>query len=189
MSLRASARSKIIGALAKAVLKPSRAKKKPSKPNTKSDAKPKDLGNKSIIGWREWVSLPELDVQAINAKIDTGARTSALHAFRIRPFKKGGQTYVEFFVHPVQRRRTPEIRCALPVLEERKITSSNGRSEMRYVVETSVCIGNEILNIEITLTNRDELGFRMLVGREAIRGQYVVDPSRSYCCGRQKLRT
>ncbi len=131
------------------------------------------------------MALPNFGTPPIKAKIDTGARTSAMHAFRIRPFEKDGALHVEFFVHPVQHRRLPEIKCEAPVLERRKITSSTGHSEMRYVVETIAVIGENKLPIELTLTNRDELGFRMLVGREAIRGKFIIDPGRSYCAGRK----
>ncbi len=130
------------------------------------------------------MSLPDLKLPPIKAKIDTGARTSALHAYRVRPFKKGGVSYIEFFVHPVQRRREPEFRCVAPVLEQRKVTSSTGHSELRYVIETQAVIGDKKLPVEITLTNRDQLGFRMLVGREAVRDEFIIDPGRSYCAGK-----
>ncbi len=142
----------------------------------------------SLIGWREWISLPEFCLAPIKAKIDTGARTSALHAFHIRPFEKAGVPHVEFFVHPVQRRRLPEVRCEARVLDQRKITSSTGHSENRYVVETTAIIGDKELKIELTLTNRDELGFRMLIGREAIRNKFVIDPGKSYRAGRKNKK-
>jgi hypothetical protein len=116
----------------------------------------------------------------IKAKIDTGARTSALHAFRVREFEQNGVPFVEFFVHPVQRRRKPEIRCEAPLLETRQVTSSSGHKELRYVIETVAEIGNEKRKIELTLTERNDLGFRMLIGREALKGAFVVDPGRSY---------
>lgn len=128
--------------------------------------------------------MPDLGVPPIKAKIDTGARTSALHAFRIRPFDKDGELHVEFFVHPVQHRRKPEVRCEARVLERRKVTSSTGHSEWRYVIRTAAELGQRRLTIELTLANRDELGFRMLIGREAMRGKFVVDPGRSYCARR-----
>lgn len=154
-----------------------------TKRSAKTAPKKAPLGGKSIIGWREWVRMPELGAQPIKAKIDTGARTSALHAYRICPFEKNGVTHVEFFIHPVQRRKTPEIRCEAPVKEQRRVTSSTGHSEMRYVIETTAEIGAEKLMIEVTLTNRDQLGFRMLIGREAVRDKFVIDPGRSYCAG------
>lgn len=139
------------------------------------------IEDRTLIGWREWVGLPELGAPSVKAKIDTGARTSALHAFRIRPFEKNGVPYVEFFIHPVQRRRKPEIRCEAQLLGQRRVTSSTGHSEMRYVVETIAEIGNEKWTIELTLANRDQLGFRLLIGRQALRDRFIVDPSRSYC--------
>ncbi|MBV1887541.1 MAG: RimK/LysX family protein [Parvibaculaceae bacterium] len=140
-----------------------------------------EVGGKRLIGWREWVALPDFDTPPIKAKIDTGARTSALHAFRIKPFWKDAAPYVEFYIHPEQHRRKPEIRCEAPLLEQREITSSNGQKEIRYVIETNADIGGEVFNIELTLTNRDELGFRMLIGRQAVRGHFIIDPGRSYC--------
>jgi len=136
---------------------------------------------KPVIGWREWVELPDFDTPPIKAKIDTGARTSALHAFRIKPILKDDVPYVEFYIHPEQHRRKPEIRCEAPVLEQRNVTSSTGHKEHRYVIETTAAIGGDIFTIELTLTNRDELGFRMLIGRQAVRGHFLVDPGRSYC--------
>ncbi len=137
--------------------------------------------SKQVVGWREWIGLPDLGLPPIKAKIDTGARVSALHAFRIRLFQTGDNPYVEFFVHPVQHRKNPEFRCTAPLLDERYIRSSNGRRELRFVVETNLRIGSMIAPIELTLTNRDEMGFRMLVGRQALRKHFIVDPGRSYC--------
>lgn len=141
----------------------------------------KELPDRPIIGWREWVVLPDLETPPIKAKIDTGARTSALHAFRIRPFTKDGVPFVEFFIHPEQHRRRPEIKCEAAILDQREIMSSNGQKELRYVIETAANIGGETFNIELTLANRNELGFRMLIGRQAVRGHFVIDPGRSYC--------
>lgn len=126
-----------------------------------------------VIGWREWLTLPGLDVDAIKAKIDTGARTSAIHAFRVRPFTERGVPWVSFVLRPRQRFRTPEIECRAPILEERKIRSSNGQQERRYVIETEAQLGNVTWTIEVSLADRDELGFRMLLGREAI----LIPPS------------
>ena len=143
----------------------------------------------STAGWREWISLPDLGIDRVKAKLDTGARTSALHAFRIKPFRREGQRFVRFFVHPVQRHRHPEILCEAPLIGERIITSSSGQSDKRYVIETRLQIGGSMWPIEITLTNRDELGFRMLLGRQAIRNQFLVDPGSSYKFGKLRRKT
>lgn len=141
------------------------------------------LANSKTIGWREWVGLPELGVGKIKAKIDTGARTSTLHAYNIRTFKRDGRNFVRFQVHPVQRRRLPEIECIAPLVDQRKIRDSGGKTEDRYVVRTRLRIGNRSWPIELTLTNRDEMSFRMLVGRAAIRGKFNVNPGSSFRTG------
>lgn len=181
MRSRAYEPSRVTGASAKRV---SKALPKAEKSNINTKAGRNLLDGKMLIGWREWVVLPELGVPPIKAKIDTGARTSALHAFRIRTFKKSGIPYVEFYVHPVQRRRNPEVRCRAPLKEQRHVTSSSGHREMRYVIETIAEIGGERMTIELTLANRDQLGFRMLIGRGAVREKFIIDPGRSYCTRR-----
>jgi hypothetical protein len=135
---------------------------------------------KAVIGWREWVGLPDLGVDKIKAKIDTGARTSAIHAFEIRPFERDGERHVSFSLHPVQRHGTPVVDCEARVVDERTVTSSNGERERRYVIETQIKLGEEAWPIEMTLTNRDEMGFRMLLGRRAVRQRFVVDPGGSF---------
>ena len=132
------------------------------------------------IGWREWVALPSLGVDRIKAKIDTGARTSALHAFEIRQTERNGQKYVRFSLHPVQHRRKPLVDCEARVIDERVVTSSSGERQHRYVIETTVQLGEASWPIEVTLTNRDELGFRMLLGRRAVRRRFLVDPGSSF---------
>lgn len=143
-------------------------------------SKKKLHGETPIIGWQEWVCLPDLKIDAIKAKIDTGARTSALHAFKIHPFSDGGLAYVRFAVHPVQRHRIPEIECVARVVDERIVTSSNGQKQKRFVIQTPITIGQMVWEIELTLTNRDEMGFRMLLGREALRKRFFVNPGRSF---------
>ena len=137
-----------------------------------------------VIGWREWVALPDFGIDAIKAKIDTGARTSAIHAFDIRPFTERGVPWVSFVLRPAQRHRIPSIQCAAPVVDERKIRSSNGEQERRHVIEVEARLGETVWLIELSLTNRDELGFRMLLGREAVRRHFLVDPDRSYLIDR-----
>lgn len=138
---------------------------------------------KITIGWREWAGLPDLGVASIKAKVDSGARTSAIHAFNIRPFVRDGQEYVRFCLHPVQHRRRPEVQCEARLLEERMITSSSGVAEKRYVIRTRLTLDGKTRRIELTLANRDQLGFRMLIGREAVRDRYLIDPGSSYRLG------
>ena len=134
------------------------------------------------IGWREWVAFPEVGVDAIKAKIDTGARTSALHAHRLRV--SSDESTARFEIHPVQRKKTPAIPVELPVADFRTIRSSNGQQQRRPVVLLSVEAGAERWEIEVTLTARDAMGFRLLLGRSAVAGRFLVDPARSYLLGR-----
>lgn len=142
--------------------------------------------SKKTIGWREWVRLPDLNVGRVKAKIDTGARTSALHAFKIIPFTKDGAAYVRFVVHPLQRTSAPEVACVALVIDHRGVTDSGGRVEQRYVIRTILKLGKTCWPIELTLTNRDQMGFRMLIGRQALRRRYLVDPSRSFLMRKKK---
>lgn len=139
------------------------------------------------IGWREWLALPMLQIPAIKAKIDTGARTSALHAFFVEPFERNGIQMLRFGVHPLQKRLDLEIICEAPVKDYRAVSDSGGHREMRYVIETEVVLGDLKKRIEMTLTNRDNMKFRMLLGRTAMAGMSVL-PDRSYLTGRIKYK-
>lgn len=136
-----------------------------------------------IIGWREWVQLPDLGIAKIKAKIDTGARSSSLHAYDLKYEERDGQQWVRFKVHPRQRSSSGPISTQAPVLEFRKVRSSNGHVTKRPVILTMVDVLGESWEIEITLANRDAMGFRMLLGREAIRGRLLVDSGASYLSG------
>lgn len=139
-----------------------------------------------VLGWREWLSLPQLGLPRIKAKVDTGARTSSLHAFEVEPFRKDAAQWVRFRIHPKQYRRDLEITCEAPVKGQRAVTDSGGHEEVRYVIETPLLIGGRTWPIEITLASRDDMRFRMLLGRTAIRGKAIVDPDRSFLTRRRR---
>ena len=141
------------------------------------------------VGWREWVALPELGIEHVKAKVDTGARTSSLHAVRVRRVEAPGEApRVAFEVHPEQRDGKLTVRCEAPLLAERSVRSSSGHSELRPVVAVAVRVLEETFVVELTLTSRDEMGFRMLLGREALRGRFLVDPARSFLGGRRRRK-
>lgn len=133
-----------------------------------------------VLGWEEWVSLPDLDLPAIKAKVDTGARTSALHAFFVEPMGTANRRLVRFGVHPIPGRNDVEVLCTAEVVDHREVTSSNGESEMRYVIRTHVKLADRIWPIELTLTNRETMSYRMLIGRQAIQDDMLVDPATSF---------
>jgi hypothetical protein len=140
--------------------------------------------SKGIIGWREWVALPELNLPAIKAKVDTGARTSALHAFLIEPYTRDGIDMVRFLIHPIQRNLDFHVECHTPIYDFREVTDSGGHREMRYVIHSAIVIDERSWSIEMTLTNRDTMRFRMLLGRRAMENRFVVDPGASYVNGK-----
>ncbi len=142
----------------------------------------------SLIGWREWVGLPRLGISRIKAKVDTGARSSALHAYDIHEFQRDGNRWVRFKVHPIQRDSHNFIETEARILDHRIVRSSNGKSEQRPVIETTVEMLGISQSVELTLTNRDAMGFRMLLGRQAIRRRFVVDAGKSYYGGKPKRK-
>lgn len=133
-----------------------------------------------IIGWREWVELPELGIAQIKAKVDTGARTSALHAFALRPFKEGDKEKICFDIHPLQGNTQTVITCTADIIDRRSVSDSGGHREERFVIRTPIVIGDRSWPIEITLTERDTMLFRMLLGRSAIRRRFIINPARSF---------
>jgi len=140
--------------------------------------------NKLVVGWREWIALPDLGIERVKVKVDTGARTSALHAFNIRPFRKKAADWVQFEVHPMQANEQFVRSCACTVLDYRWVMDSGGKREKRFVIKTPIFLGSKLWPIEITLTARDQMRFRMLLGRHAMKNRIIVDPSRSYCTGK-----
>lgn len=148
-----------------------------------------DTSKLLTFGWREWVGLPDLGIQQIKAKVDTGARTSALHAFEVTPFEEDGRERVRFRMHPVQKDIETVITCTADVLDRRQVTDSGGHTEERFVIVTLLSIGKHAWPIEMTLTSRDDMLFRMLLGRTAMKGRAQVNPARSYVVGKKKRTT
>ena len=149
----------------------------------KQEADPVDFLH--VVGWREWVSLTDLGISRIKAKVDTGARTSALHAYDVHEYTDGHRTMVRFKVHPFQK-NTHSVRFArAEVVDKRLIRDSGGRVTLRPVILTTVRVGDLNWVIELTLVNRDQMGFRMLLGRQALRGNLLVNPQKSYLLGKQ----
>ena len=144
----------------------------------------KQSSERIVLGWREWVSLPQLGIDRIKAKVDTGARTSALHGFEIEPFEEHGVQRVRFRIHPIQRDTHTVLECTADVIDRRKVRDSGGHQEMRWVIRSDIVIGEHRWPAELTLTSRDDMLFRMLLGRTAMIRKAVVDPARSYLVGK-----
>ena len=140
--------------------------------------------NLPVIGWREWVGLPDLGVKHIKAKVDTGARSSSLHAFDLEEFERDDEQWVSFKIYPAQRRVKRVIEAEAKILEYRSVRSSSGKASLRPVIVTDVALLGLVWQVELTLANRDQMGFRMLLGREAIRRRFLVDSGNSYSGGR-----
>ncbi len=144
---------------------------------------------RTLIGWREWVHLPDLlDVGWVKAKVDTGARTSAIHAWDVTTVDRAGETWLRFSLHPRQHDDAHVVETEARLVEEREVRSSNGEVELRPVVETTLALGDQRYTIELTLTNRDQMGFRMLLGRTGMAHHLLVDPGRSYLLGGDRHR-
>ena len=139
-----------------------------------------------VIGWREWVGLPDFGIEDIKVKVDTGARSSSLHAFDLQEFEREGSKWVRFQVHPVQRKTDRTVSVEAKVLEFRSVRSSSGKASMRPVIVTNVRLLGITWPVELTLASRDEMGFRMLLGRTGFRRRFLVDAGRSYCGGKPK---
>lgn len=145
-------------------------------------------GAQNTLGWREWLAFPELGITQVKAKVDTGARTSCLHAFFVEQFERQGVAWVRFGIHPQQNESDTEVICEAIVKDRRSVRDSGGHEEFRYVIDTEVLIGGQSQRVEVTLTDRDTMKFRCLLGRTAIRGKYLVDPAKSYLQGKRKRR-
>lgn len=137
------------------------------------------------VGWREWILLPELGLPVVKAKIDTGARTSCLHAFSVEPFDKEGKQWLRFGIHPHQHDTEAEVYSEAEVIDKRLVSDSGGHKEERYIIKTNIELANQHWPIEISLTNRDSMLFRMLIGRTAMKNKIIVDPAKSFLLGKQ----
>lgn len=141
-----------------------------------------------MVGWREWIAIPTLNLPAVKAKIDTGARTSALHAFYVELKAADNANRVRFGIHPLQGRKDIVVHCEADILDRRLVSDSGGHRELRYVIEVDIVLGGRAWPVEMTLTDRDTMQFRFLLGRTAMRQHLIVDPARSYLAGRMKQK-
>lgn len=137
-----------------------------------------------MIGWREWVSLPELGINLIKTKIDTGAKTSVIHAFEIESFHEHGKDQVRFSIHPKQGSTHKSVRCVAELVDLRWVSDSSGHREHRYVIKTLLKAGDYAWPVEMTLSRRDNMRYRMLLGRTALRDRFIIDLSHSYLLGK-----
>lgn len=159
---------------------------------SKVRGKQMQIGDKILLGYKEWVSLPDLGIPKINAKIDTGATFSTLHALDISLIKKNKKTFVKFIIQPFLQDRMIFRSCSLPIIDERTIISSNGERERRYIIQTALQLNDRIVDINVTLTNRSLMRFPMLLGRKALEKVAIIDPSKAYCLGkftREEVKT
>jgi hypothetical protein len=136
-----------------------------------------------MVGWREWTLFPELTDIPIKAKVDTGARTSALHAFYIEPYTVDEKPFVKFLIHPYQKNLDVQVECHAPVVDQRMVSDSGGHKENRYVIERQFVIGGQSFRAELTLTDRDSMLFRLLLGRNVLKNRYAVDSGSSFLLG------
>ncbi len=143
-----------------------------------------EKNKKLLVGWCEWAALPRLRIPNIKAKIDTGAKTSALHAFNVKPFWENDLPYVSFSVHPSLRPGKSNV-CSSRIVDQRYIRSSNGQKDLRFVIETTLVIGKRRKKIQLTLSNRSSLRYQLLIGREAMQ-DYIIEPKRSYILGKHR---
>jgi ribosomal protein S6--L-glutamate ligase len=139
---------------------------------------------KFIVGWKEWCSLPDLELPAIKAKLDTGAKTSCLHAFNITIFKEKRKEFANFYIHPIQNRKDIIKQCNAELIDQRIVIDSGAHKELRYIIKTKLILGNEEKEIEMSLTNRSKMSCRMLIGREALKGDFIVDSEQSFLLGK-----
>ena len=142
--------------------------------------------SRRTAGWREWVGLDGLGVDSIKAKMDTGARTSAIHAFGVESYRRNGELRVRFSIHPVQNDDTVKVACDEKVADIRTVSNPGGRRERRYIIRTDLSMGGDVWPIELSLTDRDEMGFRLLIGRTAMQGRLLVDPDHSFRLGKKQ---
>ncbi len=145
--------------------------------------------DKKMIGNQEWCAFPELGIPAIKARVDSGAKTSSIHAFNITPFVKDNSDWVRFEIHPIQKNDQTLVICESPIVDQRAVKSSSGESETRYVISSLLSLGNDSWCIQLTLTDRDAMGYRMLLGREAMNGRITIDPSLKCVLGKESKST